>query len=145
MGTLLLNKPYGVLCQFTDRAGRTTLADYVPVEGVYPAGRLDQDSEGLVVLTSEGWLQARITEPRSHWAKTYWAQVEGIPDPEALRRAIELSATKYCTVTFNLSAGVTEIQHSYVLRDAAGEEHFGTVLVTGPHAAVPEAIATPGT
>lgn len=71
--------------------------------------------------------------------------VEGDVDVEALRRAIELSATRYCTVTFNLAAGVTEIQHAYVLRDAAGEEHFGTVLVTGPHAAVPEAIATPGT
>jgi putative redox protein len=71
--------------------------------------------------------------------------VEGDVEPEALRRAIELSATKYCTVTFNLASGVTEIQHAYVLRDAAGEEHFGTVLVTGPGVAVPEAIATPGT
>lgn len=89
MGTLLLNKPYGVLCRFTDPAGRPTLADYVPAGDAYPAGRLDQDSEGLVVLTSEGWLQARITDPQSHWPKTYWAQVEGTPSPAALQRLRE--------------------------------------------------------
>jgi len=70
--------------------------------------------------------------------------VDGEVDLEALRRAIELSATKYCTVGANLASGVTEIQHAYVLRDEAGEEHYGTVLVTGPHATIPEAIATPG-
>lgn len=71
--------------------------------------------------------------------------VDGDVEVEALRRAIELSATKYCTVTANLAAGVTEIQHAYLLRGATGEEQFGTVLVTGPGAPVTEAIATPAT
>lgn len=70
--------------------------------------------------------------------------VDGDVDVEALRRAIELSATRYCTVTANLASGVTEIQHAYLLRDPSGEEHYGTVLVTGPGASVSEAIATPG-
>jgi len=81
---ILFNKPYGVLCQFTSDAGRPCLKDYVPVPGVYPAGRLDTDSEGLLVLTGDGRLQARITEPRRKLAKTYWVQVEGTPRPEAL-------------------------------------------------------------
>lgn len=83
---LLLNKPYHVLCQFTDAEGRATLADYVPVAGVYPAGRLDYDSEGLVLLTDEGALQHRISDPRHKLPKTYWVQVEGEPSDEALRR-----------------------------------------------------------
>lgn len=82
---ILFNKPYGVLCQFTSSAGRPCLKDYVPVRGVYPAGRLDTDSEGLLVLTGEGALQARIAEPRRKLAKTYWIQVEGLPAAEALR------------------------------------------------------------
>lgn len=82
---ILFNKPYGVLCQFTSDAGRPCLKDYVPVPGVYPAGRLDTDSEGLLVLTDDGALQARITEPRRKLAKTYWAQVEGLPTAEALQ------------------------------------------------------------
>ncbi|MCC7199503.1 MAG: pseudouridine synthase [Gammaproteobacteria bacterium] len=86
MGTLVLNKPFGVLTKFTDTTGRPTLAGLVEVAGVYPAGRLDQDSEGLLVLTSEGWLQARISDPASHWPKTYLAQVEGVPDEEDLER-----------------------------------------------------------
>jgi 23S rRNA pseudouridine2457 synthase len=91
---LLLNKPYGVLCQFTDRAGRPTLADIVPVQHVYPAGRLDADSEGLVLLTDDGRLQQRIANPRFKLAKTYWVQVEGEPPAEALaalRRGVRLS------------------------------------------------------
>ncbi len=93
MGTLVLNKPFGVLTKFTDTTGRPTLAGLVGVPGVYPAGRLDQDSEGLLVLTSEGWLQARISDPSSHWPKTYLAQVDGIPDEddlESLRKGVLL-------------------------------------------------------
>jgi len=86
---VLFNKPFRVLCQFTDRAGRRTLADYVPLSGVYPAGRLDYDSEGLVLLTDDGRLQARLTDPRYHVEKTYWVQVEGVPSPAALARLRE--------------------------------------------------------
>lgn len=82
---ILFNKPYGVLCQFTSPDSRPCLRDYVPVRGVYPAGRLDTDSEGLLVLTGDGALQARITEPRRKLAKTYWAQVEGLPTADAVR------------------------------------------------------------
>ena len=86
MSTVLLNKPYGVLSKFTDEQDRPTLAGLVPHRNVYPAGRLDADSEGLVVLTSDGGLQARIAHPRHKWPKTYWAQVEGEVNDEALDR-----------------------------------------------------------
>ena len=82
---ILLNKPYGVLCQFTSADGRPCLKDFVPIRGVYPAGRLDADSEGLLALTGDGQLQARIAEPGRKLAKTYWAQVEGVPSSEALQ------------------------------------------------------------
>lgn len=81
---ILLNKPFRVLSQFRDRDGRATLGDFVEVPGVYPAGRLDYDSEGLLLLTDDGRLQARISNPASNMPKTYWAQVEGQPDPASL-------------------------------------------------------------
>lgn len=84
--TLVFNKPFGVLPSFTDRAGRPTLADFVAVPGVYAAGRLDQDSEGLMVLTSDGALAHYITDPRHHLPKVYLAQVERMPDEAALGR-----------------------------------------------------------
>ncbi len=84
--TLLFNKPYGVLPCFTDPAGRPTLADFVAVPGVYAAGRLDRDSEGLMVLTSDGALAHHITDPRHHLPKVYLAQVERLPDEAALER-----------------------------------------------------------
>ena len=83
---ILLNKPFGVLCQFTDPDGRPTLADYVRVPRVYPAGRLDADSEGLLLLTDDGALQARLADPRHHVEKVYWVQVERVPGEEALSR-----------------------------------------------------------
>ena len=85
---VLLNKPYGVLCQFTASDGRPTLAEFVGARSVYPAGRLDADSEGLVVLTACGALQARIAHPRHKLAKTYWVQVEGEPQPSQLAALI---------------------------------------------------------
>lgn len=83
---ILFNKPYGVLSQFTDTAARPTLAAYLPVPGVYVAGRLDCDSEGLLALTDDGVLQAHISHPRHKQPKTYWVQVEGVPEETAMQQ-----------------------------------------------------------
>jgi 23S rRNA pseudouridine2457 synthase len=81
---IALNKPFGVISKFSPAPGKRTLADFVPIRNVYPAGRLDTDSEGLLLLTDDGALQARIANPRHKLAKTYWAQVEGLPTEAAL-------------------------------------------------------------
>lgn len=95
MGRILLfNKPFGVICQFSRDGMHPTLADYIPLPDFYPAGRLDTDSEGLLVLTDDGQLQHRITDPKHKLPKTYWVQVEGVPDDaalEKLRRGVKLS------------------------------------------------------
>lgn len=81
---VLFNKPYGVLCQFRSEDGRPDLSHYLPVPGIYPAGRLDRDSEGLLALTDDGRLQAGITRPGAGPGKSYWVQIEGIPESDAL-------------------------------------------------------------
>lgn len=86
---LLLNKPFGTLCQFSSEGDHPTLKDWVNVPDVYPAGRLDTDSEGLVLLTDHGVLQARISDPRHKLDKAYWVQVDGVPDEAALRSLSE--------------------------------------------------------
>ncbi len=86
MAIVLFNKPFRVLSQFTDRQGRPTLADYIDRPGIYAAGRLDFDSEGLMVLTDDGRLKSRLTDPQSSTPKTYLVQVEGRPDVTAIER-----------------------------------------------------------
>ena len=88
-GVVLLNKPFGVLCQFSGGGARSTLRDFIAAPDVYPAGRLDADSEGLVVLTADGALQARIADPRHRLRKTYWVQVEGEPVVAQLAQLVQ--------------------------------------------------------
>ena len=102
---ILFNKPYGVLCQFTDGGSqRPTLSGFVDVPGVYPAGRLDQDSEGLLLLTDDGRLQARIADPRFKTVKTYLVQVEGDVAEDslaALRRGLRPVSYTHLTLRSN--------------------------------------------
>jgi 23S rRNA pseudouridine2457 synthase len=94
---LLFHKPYGVLCQFTDEGGRPCLKDFIPVPGIYAAGRLDWDSEGLLFLTDDGALIHKLAAPEGKMAKTYWVQVEGEPGEEALealRRGVIIEGKK---------------------------------------------------
>jgi 23S rRNA pseudouridine2457 synthase len=103
--TLAFNKPYGVLSCFTDSQGRPTLAGFIPIPGVYAAGRLDFDSEGLLLLTSEGQLAHRIMDPRQKLPKVYWVQVERVPEAEALhqlKKGILLSGRRTRPATASL-------------------------------------------
>jgi 23S rRNA pseudouridine2457 synthase len=107
--TILFNKPYGVLPCFTDPEGRPTLAEYIDLPGVYAAGRLDQDSEGLMILTSDGSLAHRITDPEHKLPKVYWIQVERVPSEEALaqlRSGVTLSGRKTRPATVRVLADV---------------------------------------
>lgn len=83
---ILFNKPYNVVCQFTTDDDSPTLAEFIPIKNVYAAGRLDKDSEGLLLLTDDGALQHQLTDPKHKLPKTYWVQVEGIPDAAALNQ-----------------------------------------------------------
>lgn len=103
---ILLNKPFGVLPQFTDKLGRPTLKDLIPFKNIYPVGRLDLDSEGLLLLTDDGGLNHYLSSPKNKQPKTYWAQVEGLPDESALiklRKGIVIEGKK------TLPAGVKMI------------------------------------
>ncbi|WP_061145329.1 pseudouridine synthase [Caballeronia arvi] len=105
MSLIALNKPFGTICQFSAHETRASLGDWVKTPNVYPAGRLDADSEGLLLLTDDGALQARIAEPRHKLVKRYWAQVEGAPDDAVLARlakGVDLGdyVTRACRTAF---------------------------------------------
>ncbi len=103
---ILFNKPFQVLCQFTDHTVRKTLSDYINIPGIYPAGRLDRDSEGLLLLTNNGKLQSRISHPQYKMPKQYLVQVEGVPDENALnllRTGINLKDGKSAPASVKLT------------------------------------------
>lgn len=109
---VLFNKPYGVLCQFSPLQGRKTLADFIGVPDVYAAGRLDMNSEGLLVLTDDGALQHRLSDPKNKLEKTYWVQVERVPGDEALdvlRRGVVLDGRKTLPAKVRLMADPDEL------------------------------------
>jgi 23S rRNA pseudouridine2457 synthase len=94
---ILFNKPYGVVCQFSKHDNHETLKDFIPIPTVYPAGRLDTDSEGLIILTDDGLFQHQISDPKYKMQKTYWVQVEGAPKEsnlDELRRGVDLGDFK---------------------------------------------------
>jgi 23S rRNA pseudouridine2457 synthase len=105
---ILLNKPFRVLCQFRDDQGRKTLADFISTPDVYPAGRLDFDSEGLLLLTDDGRLQARISQPRAKLAKHYWVQVEGDAEPHQLQALLDGVTLKDGTAKAKAAAIIPE-------------------------------------
>ncbi|MBD2766657.1 pseudouridine synthase [Hymenobacter sp. BT664] len=111
MRYLLLNKPYEVLTQFTDEHGRATLKDFVPVPNVYPVGRLDYDSEGLLLLTDDKQLQHSLSDPRFKVPKTYWAQVEGLISEVALQRLRQGVPIKEGLTTPGEAAEIPEPAH----------------------------------
>lgn len=111
MRCILFNKPFRVLCRFTDTEGRTTLARFINEQGLYPAGRLDYDSEGLVVLTDDGRFQSRISHPSFGLLKRYWVQVEGTPTPAAIQ---ELSNG------VQLNDGRTRLAQARVIEEPSG-------------------------
>ena len=140
---ILLNKPYGVLCQFSDRTGRPTLADYVAVPDVYPAGRLDADSEGLVVLTADGALQARITSPRHHMRKSYWVQVEGTPRPDqlaALAAGVRVTGVTVHFVDASLDGGPIIVQEAVPVLPGDTEETLFERIHAVEHRLLPRAV-----
>jgi len=113
---ILFNKPFDVLCQFTDAQGRRTLADFIKQKNVYAAGRLDRDSEGLVLLTDDGKLQNKITDPENKMPKIYWAQVEGEITDKAIRQ-LEKGVTLKDGLTKPAKAKIISEPENLWLRD----------------------------
>lgn len=116
---LLFHKPYGVLCTFTDPEGRPTLKEYIPVEGVYAAGRLDYTSEGLLFLSDDGPLIRRLTDPCNAHPKTYWAQVEGQPGAQALAALVEGVSIRVAHKSGGKSVRVVETVRAVAAREIA--------------------------